>query len=621
MRLIKVLIITLLITYLFHPAYAQENPPFLTNYNVEYSIDKTGETQINQKVSILNLEKDVVATNYTLSIRKMNIFDLKADASRGDIEIKEDKSGDTIDVDLTFEETVIGEGQSNDFEINYKSYDIASKTGEVWNINVPKVNLLASTKEYNVQLKVPKDFGPEIFVSPKPLLKEDSENYIIYNFNKNTLEKNGITASFGQYQVLNFRLDYDLVNDSRFDAKKTITLPPDIKDMQQIAYKSIDPKPDRISHDKDGNTVAEYMLEGKEIKHITAIGTARILSRQIIPEFGGKKEQIPENLIRLYTNSSEFWNTDNTEIKKIAEEIYDPKKTVSENAQAAYLYTTNNLQYDFDILAQEQVTRKGGAGALSSKNNIGCMEFTDLFISLTRAMGIPSRELNGYAIANEDSSNTPLSINLKGGDLLHAWAEIYDPEYGWIPIDPTWGSTSGIDYFTKLDTNHLALAIKGISPYYPLPAGTLKSKTQDKYVNVDFASDINEQDFTPKLKLYKATDFNPLNLIREDKKFYLRNEGYIAAIYEGNKILPGEYISILLPNTELKIEVEDTLGKSYALDLEIGSENLENKTEIITFVSLLGLALCGISYLVIRHLQNLRKGLYHLNHRLQDRDQ
>ncbi|GAI19887.1 unnamed protein product, partial [marine sediment metagenome] len=64
----------------------------------------------------------------------------------------------------------------------------------------------------------------------------------------------------------------------------------------------------------------------------------------------------------------------------------------------------------------------GALKALNSKNPVVCMEFTDLFIALCRAAGIPVREVNGYAHTNNPKLR-PLSLTL---DVLHAWPEYYD---------------------------------------------------------------------------------------------------------------------------------------------------------------------------------------------------
>jgi len=52
------------------------------------------------------------------------------------------------------------------------------------------------------------------------------------------------------------------------------------------------------------------------------------------------------------------------------------------------------------------------------------MEFTDLFIALSRAAGIPAREINGFAYT-DDIRLRPLDLVT---DMLHAWPEYYDEE-------------------------------------------------------------------------------------------------------------------------------------------------------------------------------------------------
>ena len=87
------------------------------------------------------------------------------------------------------------------------------------------------------------------------------------------------------------------------------------------------------------------------------------------------------------------------------------------------------------------------------------MEFTDLFITIARSAGIPAREVNGFAYT-ENPDIQPLSLV---NDVLHAWPEYYDSEKGvWIPVDPTWGSTTGgVDYFSKLDLRHFTFVVHG----------------------------------------------------------------------------------------------------------------------------------------------------------------
>ena len=92
----------------------------------------------------------------------------------------------------------------------------------------------------------------------------------------------------------------------------------------------------------------------------------------------------------------------------------------------------------------------------------------------------------GFAYTT-NSKLRPLSLV---ADVLHAWPEYWDTTRGiWIPVDPTWANTTGgVDYFSKLDFNHITFAIQGKSSEKPYPAGFYKeSGINSKDVTVSFA--------------------------------------------------------------------------------------------------------------------------------------
>jgi hypothetical protein len=72
---------------------------------------------------------------------------------------------------------------------------------------------------------------------------------------------------------------------------------------------------------------------------------------------------------------------------------------------------------------EKQEKRLGVDQALRTGSG-DCDEFTDLFITLARIRGIPSRRLTGYFIHQTNADPEP-----------HAWAEILSPSIGWTPID------------------------------------------------------------------------------------------------------------------------------------------------------------------------------------------
>ena len=122
------------------------------------------------------------------------------------------------------------------------------------------------------------------------------------------------------------------------------------------------------------------------------------------------------------------------------------------------------LEYDYTLSSN----RRGALTALALQKGL-CTEFTDLFITLARAAGIPAREINGYAYTT-DTRLRPLSLVT---DVLHAWPQYWDTSREvWVSVDPTWAKTTGgVDYFHKLDFNHFAFAIHGQADDTPVFTG------------------------------------------------------------------------------------------------------------------------------------------------------
>ncbi|MEC0093566.1 transglutaminase-like domain-containing protein [Paenibacillus macquariensis] len=66
-----------------------------------------------------------------------------------------------------------------------------------------------------------------------------------------------------------------------------------------------------------------------------------------------------------------------------------------------------------------------------------CNHFSTSMVVLLRSQGIPSRLVKGYAPGTlEDGSST--TYDIKSSDA-HSWVEVYFPQMGWIPFDPTPG--------------------------------------------------------------------------------------------------------------------------------------------------------------------------------------
>jgi len=123
------------------------------------------------------------------------------------------------------------------------------------------------------------------------------------------------------------------------------------------------------------------------------------------------------------------------EIKNLASELIGDKKDLYDIEYTLAEYVRKNVAYDLSSLTTD-VNQKS---SWVLENKIGvCDEITNLFISLNRAAGIPTRFVSGVAYTNLDE--------VFGKSWVpHAWAEVYYPGVGWIPYDVTYGEYGFID--------------------------------------------------------------------------------------------------------------------------------------------------------------------------------
>lgn len=495
----KLLVITVLSTlYLvLSTGQAIAANEFSVDAVVTYNVQDSGKTVVTHNITLENNFSTLYATTYTLGLENIDVQNAKAiDASGGSIPVDVKTDGAVTSIITNFSDSVVGKGEQRNFSISYENNSFAVRTGEIWEISVPRLGAENSFRSYKVILRIPTSFGLEAYISPKPVTSETSENGTSYTFNRGDLTQAGITAGFGQFQVFTYSLAYHLENPLNKNAQTQISLPPDTA-FQKVYLQKIDPAPDNVTIDADGNWLATYNLTSRQRIDVNVSGSVQIFaSYRPFPK--PTDEELSINL-----RETQHWQVNDPKIKALAAELKTP--------QAIYNYVSNTLKYDF-ARVQPNVQRMGAVNALQNPAQAICMEFTDLFIALARAAGIPAREINGYAYT-ENPELQPLSLV---ADVLHAWPEYYDKEKGvWIPIDPTWASTSGgIDYFDKLDLRHFAFVIHGASSITPYPPGSYKlGPNPQKDVYVSFGKLPENRVSVPAVSIYPVRVLPFLNSI------------------------------------------------------------------------------------------------------------
>ncbi len=134
--------------------------------------------------------------------------------------------------------------------------------------------------------------------------------------------------------------------------------------------------------------------------------------------------------LEKYTEATEMIDI-NQDIIDQANEIVSGEKDLFTAVYNTAEWTRENIPYDLNTLTADAVQKS--SWVMENRQGV-CDEITGLFISLLRSVGVPARFVSGmvYSNVNEDFG-------------AHGWAEVYFPETGWVPFDPTFGQYGWID--------------------------------------------------------------------------------------------------------------------------------------------------------------------------------
>lgn len=435
---------------------------FIEDYDVSYAISPAGITTVTQNITLTNATADQYPKKFTITIDTDKIGNVIAHDKGGVITPDIIQQDGKTEITLTFSQKIVGVGKSLAFTLRYENGSITQKIGRIWEVQIPGLKNPQQVRSYRVTFDAPTSFGPNAYLSPPSTHGRTWE--------KEQLTSGGITAAYGETQYYRLSLLYHLTNNESQPVKRQIALPPDTA-YQKVSIESILPVAQTIERTDEGNWLADYTVSARtkiQIK-VQLLVEIRIRPRDTyaIGEVDGSR----------YLSAQPYWETDNPTISGLAKQFTSPR--------AIYDYVRETLTYDYSRV-EGQLQRKGAVAALREPQSALCSEFTDLFIAIARAAGIPARENVGFAYTTNPKLR-PLSLI---ADVLHAWPEYYDKTLGlWVPVDPTWGNTTGgINYFDKLDFDHIVFAVHGTSSTLPLPAGFYREPDDPgKDIQVTFA--------------------------------------------------------------------------------------------------------------------------------------
>ncbi|MEM7654550.1 MAG: transglutaminase family protein [Bacteroidota bacterium] len=198
--------------------------------------------------------------------------------------------------------------------------------------------------------------------------------------------------------------------------KYTLLLPQDIDGRQRILRLKFDPEPHRM-YKKHGNQYAEFRLvRPKEAIEVRMEIDALVweYSYELARQFPHHVKAEP---LEEYVKADRLYQPKASAIQGLV--IHLPAENPLAQLQAIYQQVQDTLTY------QPNLKEELGPVQALEQGQGDCTEFTDLFVSLCRATGIPSRGVSGWML-------TPTLENPN-----HHWAEVWLEGLGWIPVDPS----------------------------------------------------------------------------------------------------------------------------------------------------------------------------------------
>ena len=230
------------------------------------------------------------------------------------------------------------------------------------------------------------------------------------------------------------------------DIPLRLALPLDDMNHQEVRSITMSQNPTRNSSDSWGNNFIHYQIEkiepGESFNINIELEVELTSVDHTMVEVKGMGD-IDDSLSKYLLDSS-LIIVNHPSIIQLAREIANKSANLVDIAWNSYEWILDNIYYQQVPGELDSVTTlRNGEG--------GSAEFSNLYISLLRANGIPARRLSGWGNPFRVGETLQLSR------FSHGWVEFHAGELGWVQVDPAWGVTSKFDSFASADNRHIAM--------------------------------------------------------------------------------------------------------------------------------------------------------------------
>lgn len=188
------------------------------------------------------------------------------------------------------------------------------------------------------------------------------------------------------------------------------------------------PKPTDFIRDIWGQKTAHFHYKNlKQGITISSVMTAEVTTYDvryfIYPDRVKPISSIPKEIKEKYLEDNEKYEINHHVIQSAVKDAVGDEKNPFWIARKIFNYLIDNMYY-------EMVGGWNTAPTVLERGNGSCSEYAFVYIAICRAAGLPARYVGSVVVRGDDASMD---------DVFHRWVEVYLPNYGWIPVDPSRG--------------------------------------------------------------------------------------------------------------------------------------------------------------------------------------
>ncbi|NOX35993.1 MAG: transglutaminase domain-containing protein [Calditrichaeota bacterium] len=205
---------------------------------------------------------------------------------------------------------------------------------------------------------------------------------------------------------------------------------------QEISNLNFDltPAADAVEEETDsrGNIIRRYIWRNPG-QTITARISFRARNKVFVAPITINENNFPVTGlpagVQVFLQPTDLVQSDHPDIQRKARELVDGAQSVYEAIQRILLWTVEHMHYvlippQFDAL----YAFRTGEG--------NCQNYSHLAAALLRAVGIPTRIVNGITLKEGYEVETDQgTFSFRMAQGRHSWIEVYLPDVGWIPFD------------------------------------------------------------------------------------------------------------------------------------------------------------------------------------------